>query len=349
MSANKCCVGYLFLSFCLSLISCQTTTNSYHRNKQKQLIVYASPDTQTALREANRYGSVAKAIEAHQKKVIKNRRDVKTLIKISRLYLVLGKTKKAKKYADLVKKIDYRNRDAKIILANIAFIKGFYQSAKLMLTQLGGARAPEHDILNLLAGVHLKQNEDNQSIKYLKLAIKRSPTYVAAHMNIGLIYLKHQEYQLAKRHFQRILMVLPENQDALLHNAICLAALKDYGEAMRVYKKILRSSPNHPLVLFNIAVLQFRQKKYQATIDSLQTYVDNAPSRYVARRAAMEIIDEIQLENVRRGGISKEDIETLSERLQKNGNDSDHGSLSFDKGNEITSKFVFTSVGYIPE
>lgn len=341
----------VLLSLILSSIAC-TTTSWFQSSEGKKFDVFASDETRVALKYARLQGSIEDAVEKLQELIKKNPKELRFRLTLARLYLIQGKTGQAEKQAKIVEKIQYRNLQAKIILANVAFMKGFNEKSKLILNSLGKLQkmsvSAKTEVLNLLAGVALRQGNDQESIDLLKKSLKINPRYPSSHMNLGLIYLKHQEYRLAVVHFKSILKLLPGNDVAQLHLGICYAGLGNYAKAEGLYDLVLKKNPDQHTLYFNRAVLEYRRKNYRKSIEYLREYVDKAPSKYLARKTAMEIINEIQLANIKSSGISDQDIKELSDRIQGSGQHSSSSEpLSFDRASELNVGFVFTSVGYV--
>ncbi|MFK7823202.1 MAG: tetratricopeptide repeat protein [Oligoflexales bacterium] len=334
------------------LLSSCSTTSWFQSSEGKKLDVFASDESRIALKYAMQQGSVEDAIDKLKGLIRKNPKELRFRLTLGRLYLIQGKTGQAEIQAKRVEKYQYRNLQAKIILANVAFIKGFNEKSKLILNSLGKLQrmsvSAKTEVLNLLAGVALRQGKDQESIDYLKQSLKINRRYPSSHMNLGLIYLKHQEYRLAITHFKAILKLLPGNDIAQLHLGICYAGIGNYARAEDLYDLVLKKNPDQHTLYFNRAVLEYRRKDYRKSIEYLREYVDKAPSKYLAKKAAMEIINEIQLANVKTSGISDSDIKDLSDRIQ--GGEFSSGSsepLSFDRASELNVGFVFTSVGYV--
>ena len=348
LSFNLLIESILILS-CLACVGGQGELKRVER-----LTVFASEEAQVAIRYIKKKGSIAEAIRILRRKVkLKDKKNhIRYRLMLARIYLIQGKSTKAEFHAKAVEKIQFRNVQAKIILANVAFRKGFFARAKLILEYLNdgafGNREERAEIYNLLAGVSLKEKDDQASLKWLKVSIGVKRNYFPAHMNLGLIYLKHQEYRLAMPHFDLILNEYPDNYAVKLHRAICFAGLKDYEKASTLYDELLKEDAYNPTLLFNLAVLEFRRKNFKDSIEYLKDYVDEAPVRYLAKRAAKRIIHEIQLENVQSIGITDEAIEELNERIDEI-ESSGEDPVSFDKNAEISSGFVFTGVGSLDD
>ncbi|NRA45655.1 MAG: tetratricopeptide repeat protein [Oligoflexales bacterium] len=348
---NKMFYIPLALVMLLAVTSC-TTTSWFQSSEGKKLDVFASDETRIALKYARLQGSIEDAVSKLRGLIRKKPKELRYRLTLARLYLIKGKTGLAEKQAKIVEKFQYRNLQAKIILANVAFMKGFNEKSKLILNSLGKLQkmslSAKTEVLNLLAGVALRQGNDQESIDLLKQSLKINPRYPSSHMNLGLIYLKHQEYRLAIVHFRSILKVLPGNDVAQLHLGICYAGIGNYDKAEDLYDLVLKKNPDQHTLYFNRAVLEYRRKDYRKSIDYLREYIDKAPSKYLAKKAAMEIINEIQLANVKSSGISDSDIMDLSDRIQDSGQHSSASEpISFDRASELNVGFVFTSVGYV--
>ena len=344
---------YIPLILVLSIATASCTTTSWFQSSEgKKFDVFASDETRIALKYARLQGSIEDAVSKLRGLIRRQPKELRFRLTLARLYLIQGKTGLAEKQAKIVEKYQYRNLQAKIILANVAFMKGFNEKSKLILNSLGKLQkmsvSAKTEVLNLLAGVSLRQGKDQESINLLKQSLKINPRYPSSHMNLGLVYLKHQEYRLAIVHFKSILKLLPGNDIAQLHLGICYAGTGNYEKAEDLYDLVLKKNPDQHTLYFNRAVLEYRRKDYRKSIEYLRDYIDRAPSKYLAKKAAMEIINEIQLANVKSSGISDSDIKDLSDRIQGSGQHSAPSEpLSFDRASELNVGFVFTSVGYV--
>ena len=315
--------------------------------------IFASKDTEEALNVAREYGSVNDAISSLLRKLRKNPKDIKSRLFLSRLYLIKGNNQKAEKHAHIVEQYQFKNIKAKIILANISYLKGFLEKTMLILDPLVRhpklSRDERNEALNLMAGVALRKGEDSESISRLKWSIKTNPKHLASHMNLGLIYIKNQEYKLAANHFYTVQKYKPGNFDSKLNLGICFAGIGSYKQADEVYNDLYSRNSDDERVIFNMAVLRFRQKQYSESIELLKEYVDKAPSRYMARNEAKNIINEIQLSRVRSRGLSDDDIQDLTERLEGDEGSSANQAISFDTESELKAGFIFTNVGFMPD
>lgn len=335
--------------FCIQCASFFSSGSEYPSDSY----IFASQDTEKALKVAREFGSVNDAISSLLRKLKKNPKDIQSRLILSRLYLIKGDNQKSGKHAYLVEKYQFKNIKAKIILANISYLKGFHEKTMLILDPL--VRHPKlnrderNEILNLMAGVALRKGEDSESISKLKWSLKVNPGHLASHMNLGLIYIKNQEYKLAANHFYTVQKYKPGNFDSKLNLGICFAGIGSYGQAEDVYDELYSRNSDDERVIFNMAVLKFRQKKYTESVSLLKEYVETAPSRYLARNEAKNIINEIQLDRVRSRGLTDDDIQDLTERLEGEEGASQNQPISFDTESELKAGFIFTNVGFMPD
>ena len=153
LSFNLLIESILILS-CLACVGGQGELKRVER-----LTVFASEEAQVAIRYIKKKGSIAEAIRILRRKVkLKDKKNhIRYRLMLARIYLIQGKSTKAEFHAKAVEKIQFRNVQAKIILANVAFRKGFFARAKLILEYLNdgafGNREERAEIYNLLAGV----------------------------------------------------------------------------------------------------------------------------------------------------------------------------------------------------
>ena len=103
-------------------------------------------------------------------------------INICRLHVMRGDYAGARKIIEDVLEADFRNRDAKILYANILFAKGSIENARVLLEQLGGINAKESEALNLLALIAIRDRayKTINSVSYSILAGNVNQSSLAA-------------------------------------------------------------------------------------------------------------------------------------------------------------------------
>src|SRR5690606_33308499 len=76
-------------------LSCQTPSSVYYDDDNERLIIYASQDTRSVLKEASKHGSITEAIRIFKLRLKKNPRDLHSLTSLSRLYIIRADLDKA--------------------------------------------------------------------------------------------------------------------------------------------------------------------------------------------------------------------------------------------------------------
>lgn len=340
--------GYLILSLLAS-------AGCFHSNSElaSENRIISSSGTRQALDYARDIGSISAAIEELKTKIRKKHSDVTSRLRLARLYLITGNKQEAQKQALAVKKYQFRNVESKLILANLNYMKGFHDQALLILdpliNQTDLKKKEKNEALNLMAGIAFRKGEENHSIRLLRQSLDIDPGHMASHKNLALIYIKNQEFKEAIKHLQLILNTVPDNFSTRLNLGICYAGSGDFRKARELYSKLYQEFPESGPLLFNIAVLNFREKKYDESIRYLNQYIDHAPSYYMARAEARKLLSEIQLNKVRTRGLSGNEIMKLNTRLEEGAGDSENQPISFDTAAELEAGFIFTNVGFVPD
>jgi predicted Zn-dependent protease len=91
----------------------------------------------------------------------------------------------------------------------------------------------------------LAQGKDYQAaIKELKLAVSEYPPFVNAHNQIGVLYLRLNEFDNAESAFKAALKINPEAYEPLLNRGIALYRLGKFKDAETSFRKTLKVKPD---------------------------------------------------------------------------------------------------------
>jgi tetratricopeptide (TPR) repeat protein len=100
--------------------------------------------------------------------------------------------------------------------------------------------------------------------------IERAPDNIRAHFNLGLVFLRLEDYPQAIGTFERVLALDEQMTDARFNLGFAYAKMGRYDEATRQYGLVVDQAPAYlDEVLFNLAIVQDFQGDRQAAARSL--------------------------------------------------------------------------------
>lgn len=142
---------------------------------------------------------------------------------------------------------------------------------------------------------------DNQKIKTMTDEIEKSITVITKDIcDIAYdIFDKRQFYNKNKKTdeandiYDTILVMQPNNSEALFGKGIICQELQNYDKAINWYDKILEQNKNDSDVLYNKAVIKSMLKNYQEAISLLRLSITNNPNN------ALEAVNNKGFENIR--------------------------------------------------
>jgi tetratricopeptide (TPR) repeat protein len=318
----------------LLAVGCVTAKKTA-KEEEAESKVYISNDPRSSLKISSKKAEMPPVPKAAAKGT--SRLSLPDQINVCRLYLLRGDFAGATKIIDEVLEADFRNRDAKILYANILFARGQKDNARALLEQLGGINAKESEALNLLALIAVKDRDIPKAATYLQAAIKRNPEDLSARMNLGVIQLQLQMLDPAKKLFSEVLARKADHADATVHLGIVHAWQGNLAQAEAMYRKAEQIGGRTPLLVFNLAVLKKRQKKFQEALALLREYAKGPKVGLSGRETALALIRDIRSELVVQESKDTKQIDELVAQLEKDAGQDGKGDGETD--------FVVTSVG----
>lgn len=312
----------LFVVFLVVMpgIACTTTETYTRTDKEGKFVdVYSTSDKRSALANPAQDSAVVSAVNQLQNKVKEGPTDVRSWLNLAMLQVAQGKLSEAEGSARSALRLDLKNEEARKILAQVAMKRGQYEMVEILLNSVGGVRSKDSQVLNMLALVAVQKNEPSLALDLFKNAIKLDAGNISARMNLGVLYLKYRQLHAAAIQFERVLRVMPENTDAMLHLAIIKGTRGDREKAEEMLETVLSRNDKNPLALFNLAVLQSQGKKYTYALDSLRTYLRTAKGRSQDTDQAFALLERIQEQQKSDGdgAVSDEEIDALAADLQQ--------------------------------
>lgn len=303
--------------------------------------IYMSQDSRSSLKNAGKKTELAEAAKnAGKDSTSGNAKDINQQLNLCRLIMVRGDFAGAVKVINEILAADFRNRDAKILFANILYLQGRRDNARSLLERLGGVKAPESEVSNILALIAIKEKAIPLATQLLQSAIKKNPAELSARMNLGIIQLQLQMVDPAKKLFLEVLALKKDHADAIMHLAIISAWQGNLAGAEQLYDKAQKIGGKGPLLVFNRSVLKKRQRKFKDALVLLKEYVQTTSIQYSGREAALGLIRDIRGELVVQESKDSKQMEELSVQIEK-GAKKPAGNASGDPDFVITNVGVF--------
>jgi len=234
-------------------------------------------------------------------------------LSLAQLYLGDGNLVGAEKLARSVLTLNFANRDAKIILAHVAYLGAQFQAARTLLDQVGGAQASESEALNLMGCLAWRDLDPVKAEQLWVSAIKKNHSDLAARMNLGLALLKRDQYKGAQDLFKSVLAQWSDNPDATVHLAIAYALQGKTDEAISLYRDVRKQAPQSQLVLFNLAAAQLRAKEYKDAVDTLRQFLALKTLQYSGHDAALALLEEIRRDKGSDTKLSSAELDRMVE------------------------------------
>ena len=138
---------------------------------------------------------------------------------------------------------------------------------------------PSADGYNLLGVIEGQQQDEAGALAAFRNALQLAPQSVAAHNNIGNVYLSEKKFDLAEKEFSAVLQIAPQDQAAAYNLAVLLMTRGSPAEAIPYLEKI------HPVTT---------QTRFELIRAYLQTHRINDALR-LANQLSAESPNDVQL------------------------------------------------------
>ncbi|MBK5104516.1 MAG: type IV pilus biogenesis/stability protein PilW [Burkholderiales bacterium] len=159
-----------------------------------------------------------------------------------------------------------------------------------------------------LASAYFERGNMGVALEELRIAISADPTYAPAYSVLGLVHMDLRENDVAQQNFAKALALSPNDPDinnnygwflcrtgreeksiayflAALKNplyntparsyvnaGLCSINLNDGRDAINFFERALRSEPDNPLALLNLASLQYKRGQLEAARKSISRF-----------------------------------------------------------------------------
>lgn len=130
------------------------------------------------------------------------------------------------------------------------------------------ALAPEYaQAHNNLASLYAQKNQYQAALAHYIKALKAAPDFSAAHFNLGLLLLKNNELDAAKTQFNNVLSLNPDATEALFYLGVLHLSTGALDEAKSALISLLEQAPEHVEALVNLGVIALKKEENQSAVD----------------------------------------------------------------------------------
>ena len=142
--------------------------------------------------------------------------------------------------------------------------------------------APDTPGLRLKVGnLHLELGEGEQARSYLEEAIEAPDTPTEVVFNYAISLMRDKKYAAAVSPLRRVTAERPDFPGGWQALAQCYAALRQYGQAMPAYEKVLELKPD-AATAYNLGVVAGKAKDWDAAVDAYDRALALDPAKLEA-------------------------------------------------------------------
>ena len=175
-------------------------------------------------------------------------------------------------------------------------------------------RAPSVGLFHYQAGRILWRKSDFAlALAEVTTALSLEPNMIDAHLFVGQIFFRDQEFGKAARHFQAVLKVRPHDPTALMGLAECNIQSGDARGAMEYLERGNKKFPDEPLFAIRTAeVLELYLNDFAGAIERYKEILANARGGRYKNKPEMNIAQKIlDLEMSSRAGRATASVKEL--------------------------------------
>jgi tetratricopeptide (TPR) repeat protein len=128
-----------------------------------------------------------------------------------------------------------------------------------------------------------RQGDVEGAIREHESALAANPELAQAHVNLIVLYARHNEWARAEEHYREALRLGYRGADAHHSYGVALMAQGREAEALEAFKKAVTANPQHAAAWNNLGQLAERSGRLQEALEDYQHAVDAAPSEAAFR------------------------------------------------------------------
>lgn len=164
------------------------------------------------------------------------------------------------------------NPDILYLMAQISMSQKFYEDATPLLEKAVKIAPGRPDLIELLGESYFKSDKTDKAIAEFKQLIAIQPS-VRAYSFLGLSNTYLGRFEEAKQDFREGLTLDPHNSFCEFQLGYIARMQGDSSGAETIFLKILRSHPDYPHALLELANIRTEQRKFAEAAELLRRYV----------------------------------------------------------------------------
>ncbi|HEY6375658.1 MAG TPA: tetratricopeptide repeat protein [Edaphobacter sp.] len=169
-------------------------------------------------------------------------------------------------------KIAPENTDIILLMAQISISQKYFEDA-IPLLEKGLQISPQRsDLRAALGESYYKSDKIDKSIEEFKKVIEIEPS-ARSYAFLGLSHTYLGRFDEAKQDFQNGLKLDPHNSFCMFHLGYIAERQGDSAGAVAIFQKILRSDPDFPDAILELANLRIEEKRFSEAEELLKKYV----------------------------------------------------------------------------
>ncbi|MFN3966730.1 MAG: tetratricopeptide repeat protein, partial [Endomicrobiia bacterium] len=129
---------------------------------------------------------------------------------------------------------------------------------------------------SLLANYFLEKNEIDKAKKNLKILTKLTNNLDAL-LIIPYYYFQNGNYEKSISEYKELLKINPDWIDVLINLGVVYEKIKEFNLAEECYKRVMRIKPDYPQVYYNMAVLEWQRQNWEEVIKMFNKYLSFKP------------------------------------------------------------------------
>ncbi|HET7085256.1 MAG TPA: tetratricopeptide repeat protein [Rhizomicrobium sp.] len=129
--------------------------------------------------------------------------------------------------------------------------RGDLAGAESLCLQILAARSDYFEALNMLGALRLRQGRHSEALALIEAALRIDRRCVPVILNYADILSALGRWDEALQSYDRLLVLAPDNAQALNHRGIALRRLGRPADAVRSFDRALRAQPDFPAALSN--------------------------------------------------------------------------------------------------
>ena len=135
----------------------------------------------------------------------------------------------------------------------------------------------EAEGFNEQARAYLRQGEYRRAIGACNEAIRRDPSYAAAHYNRGLAYLRSGNYQDAIDNFGEAIRLTPEDSEAHMNRGLAFRMAGRATQVLPDYDEAMRLEPMNADVYLGRGAVYFALGQFERSVDDFSEAIRLVP------------------------------------------------------------------------